>query len=218
MTESNLDANLARDISRENGVWSEFLASKPAVVALTVLVGLCVLALFAPLISPQNAYDLAVIDVREGRQPPGSVKYSKRQAVSVVAATGEVSTHVPALVVRASRVSDQALTPDVRVALMPIPNDALRWRLQITLAPDSVLLPVATVTIDGLPSSARLSARPQARRSFSSLEFWRGVVSARAASQLAAGRRGEARMEGRKGGAKGRVEAGLRRREGEKTA
>lgn len=163
MTESNLDANLARDISRENGVWSEFLASKPAVVALTVLVGLCVLALFAPLISPQNPYDLAVIDVREGRQPPGSVKYSKRQAVSVVAATGEVSTHVPALVVRASRVSDQALTPDVRVALMPIPNDALRWRLQITLAPDSVLLPVATVTIDGLPSSARLSAGKKLR-------------------------------------------------------
>ncbi|TMG86697.1 MAG: ABC transporter permease [Betaproteobacteria bacterium] len=51
---------------------SDFAANPIAVFGLTLL-GLVVLtALLAPLISPQNPYDLAQLDVVEGRLPPGS--------------------------------------------------------------------------------------------------------------------------------------------------
>jgi peptide/nickel transport system permease protein len=51
---------------------SDFAANPIALFGLTLL-GLVVLtALLAPLISPQNPYDLAQLDVMEGRLPPGS--------------------------------------------------------------------------------------------------------------------------------------------------
>jgi peptide/nickel transport system permease protein len=51
---------------------SDFLANPVAVFGL-VLLGLIVLAaIFAPLISPQNPYDLAQIDVMDSKLPPGS--------------------------------------------------------------------------------------------------------------------------------------------------
>jgi peptide/nickel transport system permease protein len=51
---------------------SDFLANPVAVLGL-VLLGLIVLAaIFAPLISPQNPYDLAQIDVLDSKLPPGS--------------------------------------------------------------------------------------------------------------------------------------------------
>jgi peptide/nickel transport system permease protein len=51
---------------------SDFVANPIAVFGLTLL-GLIVLAaIFAPFISPQNPYDLAQLDVVDGRLPPGS--------------------------------------------------------------------------------------------------------------------------------------------------
>jgi peptide/nickel transport system permease protein len=51
---------------------SDFLANPVAVFGLALL-GLIVLAaIFAPLISPQNPYDLAQIDVMDSKLPPGS--------------------------------------------------------------------------------------------------------------------------------------------------
>jgi peptide/nickel transport system permease protein len=53
-------------------IGSDFVANPLAVLGL-VLLGLVVAAaIFAPLISPQNPYDLAQLDVMDGRLPPGS--------------------------------------------------------------------------------------------------------------------------------------------------
>jgi len=52
---------------------SEFLASKSAVVGLAVFTVIALLALFAPWVSPQNPYDLAQLDIMDGRLEPGSV-------------------------------------------------------------------------------------------------------------------------------------------------
>ena len=53
-------------------VVTDFLANPVAVFGL-VLFGLILLAaIFAPLISPQNPYDLAQLDVMDGRLPPGT--------------------------------------------------------------------------------------------------------------------------------------------------
>jgi peptide/nickel transport system permease protein len=51
--------------------WSEFAASKLAVVGLGVLLIVVLIGLLAPWISPQNPYDLAQLDVLDGKLAPG---------------------------------------------------------------------------------------------------------------------------------------------------
>ncbi|MEL6523542.1 MAG: ABC transporter permease [Pseudomonadota bacterium] len=55
--------------------WSEFCESRIAIVALIVLALIVILALLAPWITPQNPYDLAQVDVLDGKLPPGSEAY-----------------------------------------------------------------------------------------------------------------------------------------------
>jgi peptide/nickel transport system permease protein len=51
---------------------SDFLANPVAIFGLGLLSLVVLAALFAPLISPQNPYDLAQLDVMDSRLPPGS--------------------------------------------------------------------------------------------------------------------------------------------------
>lgn len=53
--------------------WAEFRESPVAVVALAVVVLLAGLALFAPLVSPQDPYDLGGLSLLDARRPPGFV-------------------------------------------------------------------------------------------------------------------------------------------------
>jgi len=55
---------------------AEFVESPVATAALVVLVAIIVLALIAPLITPQNPYDLGQVDVLDSRLPPGEVSTS----------------------------------------------------------------------------------------------------------------------------------------------
>ncbi len=50
---------------------SDFGESRLAMLGLTVFMAIVLLAVFAPLITPQNPYDLAVLDIMDGRLPPG---------------------------------------------------------------------------------------------------------------------------------------------------
>ncbi|MEP6998054.1 MAG: ABC transporter permease [Betaproteobacteria bacterium] len=52
---------------------SDFAASRLAVFGLVLLGSILLIAIMAPLISPQNPYDLAQLDIVDGRLPPGSV-------------------------------------------------------------------------------------------------------------------------------------------------
>jgi len=54
----------------------EFASSKVALLGLAVLVTIVLLALLAPLIAPQNPYDLMQLDIMDGRLPPGSESMS----------------------------------------------------------------------------------------------------------------------------------------------
>lgn len=56
----------------------EFLRSPGAVIGLVLLAIVLLVALFAPLISPQNPYDLRQLDILDGRLPPGSESYDGR--------------------------------------------------------------------------------------------------------------------------------------------
>ncbi len=51
---------------------SEFAESKLALLGLAVFVAIALLAVLAPWIAPQNPYDLAVLDIMDGRLEPGS--------------------------------------------------------------------------------------------------------------------------------------------------
>lgn len=51
---------------------SDFAENRVAVCALAVFAVIVLIAVTAPLIAPQNPYDLAVIDILDGRLPPGS--------------------------------------------------------------------------------------------------------------------------------------------------
>ena len=51
---------------------ADFAQSKLALSGLALLTLILLLALFAPLISPQNPYDLAQLDVQDSRLPPGA--------------------------------------------------------------------------------------------------------------------------------------------------
>jgi peptide/nickel transport system permease protein len=52
---------------------SEFCESKTAVLGLVVFAFIVLIALFAPLLAPQNPYDLAQLDIMDGRMEPGTV-------------------------------------------------------------------------------------------------------------------------------------------------
>ena len=53
--------------------WQEFSANRVAVVALCVVLLVVALAILAPLIAPQNPYDLASLVLMDARRPPGYV-------------------------------------------------------------------------------------------------------------------------------------------------
>ncbi|MGB7300461.1 MAG: ABC transporter permease [Burkholderiaceae bacterium] len=56
--------------------WSQFFENRLATAALVCLLMIVILALIAPWITPQNPYDLAQVDILDGRQPPGGESYS----------------------------------------------------------------------------------------------------------------------------------------------
>jgi peptide/nickel transport system permease protein len=61
---------------RDESLWrqriGDFFAKPSAFIAFGLLVILLLIAIFAPWIAPQNPYDLAQLDIMDGRLPPGS--------------------------------------------------------------------------------------------------------------------------------------------------
>jgi len=53
--------------------WAEFRENRGAVAALVVVVLMTLLAIFAPLVSPQDPYDLGGLSLLDARRPPGFV-------------------------------------------------------------------------------------------------------------------------------------------------
>jgi len=54
-------------------IWAEFRENRVAVGALIVVIAIALIALLAPLIAPQNPYDLASLVLMDARRPPGFV-------------------------------------------------------------------------------------------------------------------------------------------------
>ncbi|MDR6755205.1 peptide/nickel transport system permease protein [Mycoplana sp. BE70] len=56
-----------------NGFWAEFLRHPVPVAAAIAVVAIILLAVFAPLIAPQDPYDLASLVLRDARRAPGYI-------------------------------------------------------------------------------------------------------------------------------------------------
>lgn len=54
-------------------IWGEFRENRVAVAALAVVLLIALVALLAPLVAPQNPYDLAKLVLMDARRPPGYV-------------------------------------------------------------------------------------------------------------------------------------------------
>jgi peptide/nickel transport system permease protein len=63
---------MAREETPFRRILSDFMSSPTAVFGLVLLAAILTVAIAAPLISPQNPYDLAQLDVMDGRLPPGA--------------------------------------------------------------------------------------------------------------------------------------------------
>jgi peptide/nickel transport system permease protein len=67
-----MSATIAREETPFRRFVSEFAESRLALAGLAVFVVIALLAIFANWITPQNPYDLAQLDIMDGRLPPGS--------------------------------------------------------------------------------------------------------------------------------------------------
>src|SRR5580693_734969 len=67
-----MSATVVRDETPLRRFISEFAESHLALLGLAVFVVIALLAIFASWIAPQNPYDLAQLDIMDGRLPPGS--------------------------------------------------------------------------------------------------------------------------------------------------
>lgn len=68
-----LPGGAPKAVSPWRDLWWRFCEDRVALFAFGVVVLLVLMALFAPLISPQNPYDLSGLSLRDARRPPGFV-------------------------------------------------------------------------------------------------------------------------------------------------
>ena len=71
-----IDEPVAPPVTPFRRFMTAYFESKIATVSLLLLLVIVVIALLAPIISPQNPYDLAVVDVLDSRLPPGEQSFS----------------------------------------------------------------------------------------------------------------------------------------------
>lgn len=67
---------MTNDFKRISDFWIDFSANKIALVSLLIFLAIVFVAVFAPIVSPTNPYDLSSVDIMDSRLPPGSTNYS----------------------------------------------------------------------------------------------------------------------------------------------
>ena len=115
-------------------VAAQYAESRIAMLALATLLAVAVIAVTAPLIAPQNPYDLRAIDIEDGRLPPGSPKLSRQLDIGM---TVIGRTRLPG---RAGAIYDvkprgragDAPTDALELHIAAVPGDTAR-RIEMTL-------------------------------------------------------------------------------------
>ena len=141
-------------------VAAQYAESRIAMLALATLLVVTVIAVTAPLIAPQNPYDLRAIDIKDGRLPPGSAKLSRQAefGMTVFIAT-RAAGELPSYDVEARGRAGDAPADALELRLVAVPEDvARRFEMTLVPAPASLLDPLRSVQLRGLPHGTELSA------------------------------------------------------------
>ena len=145
-------------ISPFRDVRQQYLKSPVAVVALCVLLSIVIIAITAPLISPQDPYDLRVIDIKEGRLKPGSPKLSKLATLSLkISISGLKEIGVPKVSVTPTDRSGDTSSDAAQVILEPHAGNPYQWTVKVSPTARGRLDPLKTVNLERLPKGSKLS-------------------------------------------------------------
>ena len=139
---------------------ARYAESRVAVAALATLLAVAFIAVAAPLIAPQDPYDLRAIDIEDGRLPPGSAKLSRPADLGMTVVIGQrLAGERPGYRVEARGRAGDAPADALDLHLAPAPDGvAGRFRMTLAAAPASPLDPLRSVRLRGLPRVAGLSA------------------------------------------------------------
>ena len=140
---------------------TQFADSRVAVAALATLLLVAVIAVTAPLIAPQNPYDLRAIDIEDGRLPPGSPKLSKQADTGMTIRIGDhpVGEGVGYDVKARGRAADAPVDAlDLRLAEVSNDGAGRRYEMGLEAVPAGPLDPLRSVQLRGLPRGTELSA------------------------------------------------------------
>ena len=141
-------------------VAAQYAESRIAMLALATLLAVAVIAVTAPLISPQNPYDLRAIDIRDGRMPPGSAKLSRPADIgmTVSVASGSAGEWPTWKVEPRGRAADApADALDLRL-VAAADGAARRFEMHLAAVPDGPLDPLRSAQLRGLPRGTELSS------------------------------------------------------------
>ncbi|HIE84166.1 MAG TPA: hypothetical protein EYQ00_10105, partial [Dehalococcoidia bacterium] len=127
-SEVGSDTLTAETISPFRDVRQQYIKSPVAVAALCVLLAIIIIAITAPLISPQDPYDLRVIDIKDGRLKPGSPKLSKLATLSLeISISGLKKVGVPKASVTPTNRSGDTSPDAVQIILKPHAGNPYQW-------------------------------------------------------------------------------------------
>ena len=141
-------------------VASRYAESRIAMLALFTLLVVAAIAVTAPLISPQNPYDLRAIDIKDGRLPPGASKLSRQADIGLTVSLGrgpEGGWRI--LDVKPRGRTGDAPVDALTLRVAPVPGDpAGRFAMTLAPVPGGSLDPLRGAQLRGLPRGSELSS------------------------------------------------------------
>ena len=141
-------------------VAAQYAESRIAMAALATLLVVAAIAVTAPLISPQNPYDLRAIDIRDGRLPPGAAKLSRPAEFGAMVTVGGLGAgDRPSVDVKPRGRAGDAPVEALELRVAAVPGGAAR-RFELALVPASggPLDPLLGAQLQRLPRGTALSA------------------------------------------------------------
>ena len=140
-------------------VAARYAESRIAMAALVTLLVVAGIAVTAPLISPQNPYDLRAIDIRDGRLPPGAAKLSRPvEFGAAVTIAGLGAPDRASVDVKPRGRAGDAPVETLELQVAPVSDGtARRFELVLVPAAGGPLDPLLGAQLRGLPRGAELS-------------------------------------------------------------
>jgi peptide/nickel transport system permease protein len=141
---------LAKPVPPALRIAKDFLESPLAVLGLVILSVVILLALCAPLIAPQNPYDLSEIRLEDSRQPPGSLRMTDPWGTDMVLAVDPTTAGETAFTFEPEAPFDSA-----RLVWTPVEGENA-VAIQLSFEPPLASVQLEELRLDDLPRRSEL--------------------------------------------------------------